>query len=326
VVDLDLTRSHLLSHLVCSLVKYYLHRQLLISSEGSIFDNPSASASTSWVNPFQKEDTSNLPDDPEPTADDESAPPPKRIGGLFDRITPPKDVPAPEPKRTGGLFDRITPPKDNYAPVNAAKGMPSNGGDQTWSPEKGLKFSAPTSNTSTSLFGSTNNAALSTGFTFSKPPSTATPSVTTSTEVSESEKENGGSAADGEPSDAQPPPKSETDLSKQGPGEEEESSMFQARAIVYDTTGGVYKKEGVGTLRVLKNKTNGRARVIVRSDIGKVVLNVRLQVETKYSVREKRLLLVPEFQVGGVKVWGIRLGKEDVAEELRKVVEEMKGA
>jgi len=323
VVDLDLrTRSHL-SHLVCSPVEFYTS-SITDSGEGSIFDNPSASASTSWVNPFQKEDASNLPDDPEPTTDDESAPPPKRTGGLFDRITPPKDVPAPEPKRTGGLFDRITPPKDNYAPANAAEGMPSNGGDQTWNPEKGLKFSAP-SNTSTNLFGSTNNAALSTGFTFSKPSSTATPSVATSTEVSESEKENGNSAADGEPSDAQPPPKSETDLSKQGPGEEDESSMFQVRAIVYDTTGGGYKKEGVGTLRVLKNKTNGRGRVIVRSDIGKVVLNVRLQVEMEYSLREKRLLLVPEFQAGGkLKIWGIRLGKEDVAEELRKVVEEVK--
>jgi hypothetical protein len=44
-------------------------------------------------------------------------------------------------------------PTDNSAPTNTAKGMFSNGGDRTWSPEKG--FSAPPSNTgSTHHFGS----------------------------------------------------------------------------------------------------------------------------------------------------------------------------
>ncbi|KAF8254001.1 hypothetical protein K440DRAFT_151158 [Wilcoxina mikolae CBS 423.85] len=302
----------------------------------SIFDNPSPQpVASSWVNPFSKPDTSNLPDDPEPMYDDDEPASSKRSGGLFNRISPPKDASASEPKRTGGLFDRISPPKEEIKPFGTS--LFGAGGDQTWSPDKGLKFSSAPSPSSSlfsgagtnnkgGLFGGTNGTSTASSGLFGSKPSSAaaTPSALTSAENSEAEN---GTPNEGDPSDAQPPATTETDLSKQGPGEEDEDSLFQARSIVYDMSGPKPQKEGVGTLRVLKNRISGKSRIIVRSDIGKVVMNVALKGNIKYILQEKRLLRVPEFlESGGIKTWGARIGKEDVAGKLLSTVEEVKGS
>lgn len=260
---------------------------------------------------------------------------------LFGRITPPKDAPAPEPKRTGGLFDRITPPKEENKPFGGA-GLfgAGGGGDQTWTPDKGLNF-APAPSTGSSLFsgagttksssgnlfgGAVNGTSStnSTGLFGSKPSSAAaTPSAVTSAETSEAE---ASTPKEGEPSDAQPPEVPENDLSGPGPGEEDEDPCFQARSIIYRVTEGKLIKEGVGNLRVLKNRVNGKGRIVVRSDIGKVLMNVALSKDVKYALQDKRLLRVPEFSEGGkIKMWGARIGKEDIAAKLLKTVDEIKG-
>lgn len=265
--------------------------------------------------------------------DDRDAAPPT----LFGRATPPKDAPTPEPKHTGGLFDRITPPKEESRPAGLF------GGDQTWTPDKGLNFApAPftgsslfsdpataksSSSTSGNLFGGAANGTSSTnsaGLFGSKPSSTAaTPSAVTSAETSEAE---ASTPKEGEPSDAQPPEVPEHDLSGPGPGEEDEDSFFQARSIIYRMAEGKLNKEGVGSLRVLKNRVNGKGRIVVRSDIGKVVMNVALSKDIKYSLQDKRLLRVPEFFEGGrMRMWAARIGKEDVAAKLLKTVDEIKG-
>ena len=274
------------------------------SVEASIFDNPAPQpATTAWVNPFKKADTSNLPDDTE----DEPAT--KSAGSLFN-------------KPTGG------------------RGLFGGGGDQTWSPEKGVNFApAPAVGSSLfsgsnanggGLFGSSNangKPSTTTGFFGSKPlappASGSNTSATTSAEASEAETT---PAAEGEPSDAQPPAKPEKDLSQQGPGEEEEDSKFSTRSIVYDMDAKPPSKLGVGTLRVLKNRSNGKARVLVRNDLGKVLLNLALSKDASYVVQDNRLLRVPEFQENGkIRTWGCRVGKEDgIAEKLKAAVEEAK--
>jgi hypothetical protein len=266
----------------------------LMSITASIFDGGFTSASpppSAWANPFKQQDTSDLPDDPAMN----------------------NDGSAPSLKKSGGLFDRISPPKDNGFKVGPSF---SSVGDQTWSPDKGFKF-APAPAASTGLFGNTNGSSSSSGL-FGSKPASATTTATTSAEASESE--------GGEPSDAPPPAQKDTDLSLQGPGEEDEDSMFQVRSLVYDMSGGgPPKKLGIGSLRVLKNRNNGKARIIVRSDIGKVVANVALVREVSYSVQDKRCLKVPEFLTGGgIRMLGFRVGKEEVAEQLRKVVEKAK--
>jgi len=257
----------------------------------------------------------------------------KPSGGLFDRISPPKDASSLEPKHTGGLFDRISPPKEEIKPFGTS--MFGVGGDQTWTPDKGLKFSSTPSPGSSlfsgastnkgGLFGANGTSTGSSSLFGSKPSSAAaTPSALTSAENSEAEN---GTSNEGDPSDSQPPATTETDLSKQGPGEEDENSLFQARSIIYDMSGPELTKEGVGTLRVLKNRLNGKSRIIVRSDIGKVVMNVALKGSVKYVLREKRLLRVPEFlESGKIKTWGARIGKEEVAAKLLSTVEEAKGS
>jgi hypothetical protein len=238
-----------------------------------------------------------------------------------------QDDSAPEPKKTGGLFDRVSPPKDNGFKVGPSFGT----GDRTWTPDKGVKFApAPAAGTGLfgsstittngskgGLFGNSNGSSSSSGLFGSKPASTTT-TAPTSAEASASETEGG------EPSDAPPPERKEADLSLQGPGEEDEDSLFQVRSLVYDFSNGT-KKVGVGALRVLKNRINGKARIIVRSDLGKVLLNMALVDKVTYNIQDKKCLKAPEFlPEGKMKMWGLRVGKEEDAEALRKVVEDAK--
>jgi hypothetical protein len=217
------------------------------------------------------------------------------------------------PKGNGNsLFDRITPPKDSDSSVFGATSKPASNPFAAFNPTPaagtGIFGSAQPS---TGIFGSANGASSGT--------SVFAPAASPSTEKSED-----ATPAEGEPSDTPPDPSKSTDLSGKGPGEEDEDSLFSVRALIYDLTGGGTKKEGVGQLRVLKNRNNGKARIIVRSDIGKVLMNVALQPNVEYTVVQQRLLKVPEFLEGGIKIWGTKCGKEENAATLLKIVEEAK--
>lgn len=228
------------------------------------------------------------------------------------------------------MFDRASPTKQDHPFNPSASNFPSTG-DNTWSPEKGVKFSAPPpsgglfsgNSNKGGICGGTNgtSSSSSSGFTFSAKPAGA---VTPVTSASASESETGGGADDGEPSDAQPS-KTEKDLSLQGPGEEDEDPVFQLpRSIIYDLSSTPVKTVGIGALRVLKNRVTGKSRILVRSDLGKVLLNVALKKDIKYQLHLGKCLKVPEFQAdGSIKFFAAKVKADDL-QKLLQTVEEVK--
>jgi len=290
---------------------------------GSVFDKPVEQTKTSWNNPFKVADHSNLPDDPEPIVEEEEEQPseneqPKPNGGsLFDRISSPAT-----PSKTAGtgLF-----------------GAP--GADNTWSPDKGVKFSsdtkanpaAPTS----SLFGSGTassspfNTPADVGFSFgssvTKPSSSLAPPAAASNATTPATTASDASEAEGEPSDAAPPPVANSALSEKGPGEEDEDSLFESRAILYDMNCSPPEKRGVATLRVLKNRETGKGRMLMRTDIGNVILNVGIMKAVKYELQGKNTMTFPEFlSDGGRRTWSVRV-KPEPAKSMVKAVNDAKG-
>jgi RanBP1 domain len=308
-----------------------------------VFDNPNGPVNNGgFVNPFQSK-SSNEYDKSESESDgDDKGDKAKANSGksLFDRVSEPKSE-----KKEGGLF--------------------SNGGDQAWSSDKGLKFneggsslfgqknnsnSKPfslfgTNSTSaspapspagSSLFG-TSSGKSEVGFSFgtstSKPtgpismPSAPRPD-SLSRNVSTDGVSTPGSSFDenSEPNDNNHNAKNDVDLSGQGPGEEDEDSLHQIRAIIYELKPGHGPvKAGVGTLRVLKNRINSKARVIVRTESGRPIINVSLKKELKYEPSsDKKQIQVPEFLPGGeTKLWAVRVRAENTA-KLADIMESAK--
>lgn len=321
---------------------------------GSVFDNPSAPANNGgFVNPFMSStpDVSDrdMDDEDEEEDEEDDKPTPKSTSGsLFDRVSEPKKDTASSgsifgnsTKNQGGLFGKL---------------------DQTWSADHGPKFGEST-NGNGSIFGqkisdskpagSLFGAGSSASSTASTPGASGTSSLFGTPgpkpEVGFSFGGNGTTKPSGpisipsssaistpddsgssEPNDNAHLAKNEIDLSAQGPGEEDEDSMFQVRAIVYELVpgGGAAKKAGVGTLRVLKNRLTGKARVVTRTEGGKVVLNVGLIQSVSYGLGDKggKNVSIPEFLPGAQKPtsYSVRVKEESDAKQLGEVLDQAK--
>ena len=201
----------------------------------------------------------------------------------------------------GSMFDRVSAPASDDKPA----------GNSLFSNDNAPKFSFGTNangGSSGALFGGSAPAAAA------EKPALPTPAASVSGGESE------------EPSDAVPPAKAESDLSKQGPGEEDEDSVLQAKTALYAiATGAPPKKEGAGVVRVLRNRVTGKGRVVVRTDAGKVLVNVGLVPDVSYVLQDNGLLRLPQFGEGGAvdKTWGIKVKEK---ERLRDAVDEAKRA
>ncbi|RVD86726.1 uncharacterized protein DFL_004988 [Arthrobotrys flagrans] len=120
------------------------------------------------------------------------------------------------------------------------------------------------------------------------------------------------------------------DLSGKGPGEEDEDEVFETRSSIYNLNSGAYVKIGIGRLRVLKNRINGRARIVVKVETGKVLMNVGLRKELDYtkvseSEAKGKVVKVIEFlPEGKSRVWVMKVGTVELAQKLRKTLEEKK--
>lgn len=291
-------------------------------------------------------------DDEESDGDDKQPSGTSSAGSLFGRVSDPK----PSTSTSGSIFGQT--PK--------AGGLFGGRVDQTWSQDKGAKFEPTTNgNGNGSIFGSKpaadsklnffgGSAASSTATTpgvsatsslFSTPGpkpevgfsfggnGTTKPSgpisIPSSSAVSRDTSATPDDAAS-EPNDNAHLAKNELDLSVQGPGEEDEDALFQVRAIIYELLGGgaAPKKAGVGTLRVLKNRLTKKARIVTRTDSGKVVLNVKLMEGVSYALGEKggKNVNVAEFLHAGKppKRYSLRVKKEEDAKELSDVMESAK--
>ncbi|OAX78799.1 hypothetical protein ACJ72_06890 [Emergomyces africanus] len=133
----------------------------------------------------------------------------------------------------------------------------------------------------------------------------------------------------------------QVDLLRGGTGEEDEDEVFEARvklmkwatvAPASDDSNSnsnpnpkpQWQLQGVGLLRILKHKTTGRARVLVRADpSGRVLLNANLVAAVNYkSVGSAVQFLVPREPKP--EQWIVRVKKEAVAVELAGVMEKYK--
>lgn len=224
---------------------------------------------------------------------------------------------------------------------------PSN--DRTWKMNSPIKFSTDTpkselgSGTSTgaeapkpfsALFGappagsasSTSGSQPSLGFSFGAPSqqsSSVFSSAPTSANTSGTSAPDSGAnePADGEASEALP----QVDLARSGAGEENEDCLLETRArgLKLKPKEG-WDSQGVGFIRILKNRDTSRSRVLLRADpSGKVVLNAILMKQINYSVNGTSVQFTVPQADGSLEQWAVRVKKEDV-ERLGSTMEEAK--
>lgn len=161
-----------------------------------------------------------------------------------------------------------------------------------------------------------NSAALKFGLSAANsadPSRSTTPGVTSDTTGAEE-------SGDGEGTENMP----QVDLTRSGAGEENEDNLFELRANAFKLNKGVgWQKQGVGLLRVLKHKSNGRSRALLRADpSGKVVLNVALQGGHPYTACKNSVqLLVPDAE-GNLNQWALRVKTAEIADKLSSIMKE----
>lgn len=115
------------------------------------------------------------------------------------------------------------------------------------------------------------------------------------------------------------------DLTAAGPGEEHEDVLFtiKAKALIYDAEKKNWPGKGVGMLRVLKHRDSNKTRILMRQDpSGKIVLNASLVSSLKYQFSPpKGVKMAIPTDTGKLSTWLVRVGKEEDAMELAKILE-----
>ncbi|KAI0406465.1 hypothetical protein F4802DRAFT_557742 [Xylaria palmicola] len=127
-------------------------------------------------------------------------------------------------------------------------------------------------------------------------------------------------------------------LTDGGPGEEDEIIVHEvrAKAIKYipvvkgeeDQPKSPWSTQGVGPLRVLKNKSTGAVRVLLRAEPrGHIALNKTILADVEYKPKEKTVNFVAASDDGsGLETWVLQMKKPEFATELSGVLEANKGA
>ncbi|KAF9886866.1 hypothetical protein FE257_010989 [Aspergillus nanangensis] len=262
---------------------------------------------------------------------------------------------------TGSLFGSPVPTSSgNSTPsiFGVNQSTPKAGADHTWKINSPIKF-ATDSNTSSpakpesdsttpasdpskplsTLFGgaaagskeSTGNGQQTLGFSFGAPsqqsssflaPSSfgsatpsrgSTPGVTSDTGAEES--------GDGDTAEKLP----QVDLARSGAGEEDEDVVFEARARGLKLSPGEgWESQGVGLLRILKNRTTSRGRVLLRATpSGNIVLNAALQKAIEYKANDTSVQFIVPKSDGPPDTWALRTKKAEV-EGLAAAMQETK--
>jgi hypothetical protein len=139
--------------------------------------------------------------------------------------------------------------------------------------------------------------------------------------------------------DGEEAPQAQLSLTEGGPGEEDEIILHEvrAKAIKYipvqigDENEGKkspWSTQGVGPLRVLKNKATGTVRVLLRAEPrGHIALNKTILSHTEYAVKEKSVHFLAASDDGsGLETWLIQVKKPELAHILAGVLETNKSA
>lgn len=127
---------------------------------------------------------------------------------------------------------------------------------------------------------------------------------------------------EGEPEE----PQSTVNFTAQGPGEENEESLYEKKAKVFRAVNGKMQSEGIGLLRVLKHRETQKARVVVRADGGgRVLLNALLHSNIPYKATGPHVSIM-EVTADGPQQLTVRVKTAEDAVELAKTLEDNKNA
>ncbi|KAI1750857.1 hypothetical protein F4782DRAFT_238128 [Xylaria castorea] len=133
-------------------------------------------------------------------------------------------------------------------------------------------------------------------------------------------------------------PQEQIKLTDGGPGEENELILHEvrAKAIQYipvqkgdeDEAKSPWSTRGVGPLRVLKNKSTGLVRILLRAEPrGHIAMNKTILSDVEYKAKEKTVNLVAASDDGeSLETWLLQVKKPEFAVELAGVLEANKAA
>ncbi|KAI0473274.1 hypothetical protein GGR56DRAFT_653988 [Xylariaceae sp. FL0804] len=139
--------------------------------------------------------------------------------------------------------------------------------------------------------------------------------------------------------DGEEKPQEQLTLTDGGPGEEDETLLHEvrAKAIKYvpveagDDEGAKkspWTTQGVGPLRVLKNKATGSVRILLRAEPrGHIAMNKTILADIEYQAKEKTLNFVAASDDGScLETWVLQVKKPEFARELADMLEANKSA
>jgi nucleoporin NUP2 len=136
-------------------------------------------------------------------------------------------------------------------------------------------------------------------------------------------------------------PQEQISLTEGGPGEEDEVILHEVRAkatkyVPVDksaedspaASSSPWQTQGVGPLRVLKNKTTGKVRILLRAEPrGHVAMNKMLIAGIKYEAIGKQVKIAAAKDDGnGLETWLLQVKKPEAATELAGIMEANKEA
>ncbi|KAI0967363.1 hypothetical protein F4678DRAFT_483214 [Xylaria arbuscula] len=140
--------------------------------------------------------------------------------------------------------------------------------------------------------------------------------------------------------DGEEAPHAQISLTDGGPGEEDETLLHEvrAKAIKYipvqkddedqDKSQSPWSTRGVGPLRILKNKSTGAVRILLRAEPrGHIALNKTILPDVEYKPKSKTVNFVAADDNGsGLETWLLQVKTAELATELAGVLETNKTA
>jgi hypothetical protein len=225
-------------------------------------------------------------------------------------------------------------------------------GDKTWNPNSPIKFgtgapsvsvteSTPPPKPFANLFGNPSGSTLGSstapttvGFQFggASNASSLFPSAAPSAGTSRATSPGGTTDADSAAETEEMPKMEQVDLTKAGPGEENEDAVHEvrAKALKFIPKSGDeaqrWDTKGLGPLRVLKHKTTSVTRILMRQDpSGVIVLNKSLIPSFTYEAAGKTMKVLAAADVGeGLETWVLQFKDHAAAEALARFLESNK--
>ncbi|KAI0908168.1 hypothetical protein F4823DRAFT_640579 [Ustulina deusta] len=247
----------------------------------------------------------------------------KKTSNTFGELSKPTDQTA-----RGGLFGRVQMGA-NGQPVRANP-TPSSSFNFSFGQQPSSTPKATASSQSVGIFGGSakTNGALSFSFTAGQNNSPfPAPSSMGTTPV------NGTPEPQALHEDGEETPQEQISLTEGGPGEEDETILHEvrAKAIKYipvqkgdeDQDKSPWSTRGVGPLRVLKNKSTGAVRMLLRAEPrGHIALNKTVLPDVEYTPKLKTVNFVAADDSGSsLETWVLQVKTVNLAIELAGVLE-----